>query len=60
MGFPDGSDDKEFACPMQESRVRPLGGEGALEEGKATHSSILAWRVPWTETTVHEAAKSWT
>ena len=43
-----------------ETWVRPLGGEDPLEEGKATHSSILAWRVPWTETTVHEAAKSWT
>ena len=26
-----------------------LGGEDPLEEGKATHSSILAWRIPWTE-----------
>ena len=29
--------------------VRSLGGEDPLEEGMATHSSILAWRVPWTE-----------
>ena len=29
--------------------VRSLGREDALEEGMATHSSILAWRVPWTE-----------
>ena len=29
--------------------VRSLGQEGPLEEGKATHSSILAWRIPWTE-----------
>ena len=29
--------------------VRPLGWEDPLEEGKATHSSILAWRIPWTE-----------
>ena len=29
--------------------VRPLGGEDALEEGMATHSSILARRIPWTE-----------
>ena len=29
--------------------VRPLGGEDPLEEGKATQSSILAWRIPWTE-----------
>ena len=30
-------------------RVQALGREDALEEGKATHSSILAWRIPWTE-----------
>ena len=29
--------------------VQPLGGEDTLEEGMATHSSILAWRIPWTE-----------
>ena len=29
--------------------VRSLGGEAPLEEGMATHSSILAWRIPWTE-----------
>ena len=32
-----------------ESWVRSLGQEDPLEEGMATHSSILAWRVPWTE-----------
>ena len=30
-------------------RVQSLGQEGPLEEGLATHSSILAWRIPWTE-----------
>ena len=30
-------------------QVRSLGGEDPLEEDKATHSSILAWRSPWTE-----------
>ena len=30
-------------------RVRSLGWEDPLEEGMATHSSILAWRIPWTE-----------
>ena len=30
-------------------RVRSLGGEDPLEEEMATHSSILAWRIPWTE-----------
>ena len=32
-----------------ESWVQSLGGEDPLEEGMATHSSILAWRIPWTE-----------
>ena len=30
-------------------QVRSLGQEDPLEEGMATHSSILAWRIPWTE-----------
>ena len=34
---------------MQETWVRFLGQEDPLEEGVATHSSILAWRIPWTE-----------
>ena len=33
----------------QETRVRSLGQEDPLGEGTATHSSILAWRIPWTE-----------
>ena len=33
---------------MQETWVRSLGWEDNLEKGKATHSSILAWRIPWT------------
>ena len=33
----------------QETLVRSLGQEDPLEEGMATHSSILAWRIPWTE-----------
>ena len=32
----------------RETWVRSLGQEDPLEEGKATHSSILAWRIPWT------------
>ena len=32
-----------------ETQVRPLGREGPLEKGMATHSSVLAWRIPWTE-----------
>ena len=34
---------------MQETQVRFLGREDPLEEGLATHFSILAWRIPWTE-----------
>ena len=34
---------------MQETQVRSLGQEGPLEKGMATHSSILAWRIPWRE-----------
>ena len=34
---------------MQEMRAQFLGGEDALEEGMATHSSVLGWRIPWTE-----------
>ena len=33
----------------QEIQVSSLGWEDPLEEGKATHSSILAWKIPWTE-----------
>ena len=33
----------------QEMWVQVLGGEDSLEEGMATHSSILAWRIPWAE-----------
>ena len=33
---------------MQETWVRSLGWEDPLEKGKATQSSILAWRIPWT------------
>ena len=34
---------------MQESQVRSLGQGDPLEKGMATHSSILAWKIPWTE-----------
>ena len=34
---------------MQETWVRSLGGEDPLDKGMATHSSILAWRIPWGE-----------
>ena len=48
MGFPGGSDSKE-SPGMQETQVQSLGQEDPLEKGMATYSSILAWRVPWTE-----------
>ena len=34
---------------MKETRVQPLGQEDPLEKEMATHSSILAWKIPWTE-----------
>ena len=34
---------------MQEMQVQPLGGEDPLEKEMATHSSILTWKIPWTE-----------
>ena len=34
---------------MQEALVQSMGWEDPLEDGMATHSSILAWRMPWTE-----------
>ena len=40
---------KKIYLPMQETRVRSLGWEDPLEKEMATHSSILAWRIPRTE-----------
>ena len=48
MGFPGGSDSKESACNAGDPGLI-LGQEDPLEKGMATHSSILAWRIPWTE-----------
>ena len=47
VGFPGSSAGKE-SC-SEEAQVQPLGGEGPLEAGMTTHSSILAWRIPRTE-----------
>ena len=44
MGFPGSSAGKESVC-----NAGDLGWEDPLEEGLATHSSILAWRIPWME-----------
>ena len=48
---------------MQETQVQSLGREDSLGKGMATHSSVLAWRIPWTEeadwwATVHGVPKS--
>ena len=48
VGFPGGSDGKESACNAGDLGSIP-GLEDPLEEGMAIHSSILAWKIPWTE-----------
>ena len=63
LGFPGGSDGKESSCNAGDW-IQSLGWEDPLEEGMATHTSILAWRIPmdreaW-RATVHGFAKSWT
>ena len=61
MGFPAISDGKESALSVK-TKVQFLGQEDPLEKGMATHSSILAWRIPvdrgawWA--TVHRVAES--
>ena len=47
LGFPGGSVVKNPPA-MQEIQVQSLGRKDSLEEGMATHFSILAWRIPWT------------
>ena len=49
MSSPGGSDSKKNPPAMQEIWVQSLGQQGPLEKGLATHSSILAWTIPWTE-----------
>ena len=54
MGFPHGSHGKDLLAmwenpAIQETWVRSLGQEDPLEEGIEIDSSILAWRIPWTE-----------
>ena len=46
--IPGGSDGKETVCSVGDL-VRSLSQEDSLEKEMATHSSILAWRIPWTE-----------
>ena len=52
LGFPGGTSGKEPACQYRrhnKTQVRSLGREDPLEEGNATHSRILAWRILSTE-----------
>ena len=50
-GFPNGPVEKESACSAetQKTQIQSLGQEDCLEEEMATYSSILAWRILWTE-----------
>ena len=50
-GFPSGSEVKNLPVmqDLQETQVQSLGQEDPLEEGMETHSSTLAWRIPWTK-----------
>ena len=65
-GFPGGASGEEPTCQhrrLKETWARSLGQENPLEESMATHSTILAWRIPWTEehdrwqATVHRVTK---
>ena len=48
MGFPGGLDGKQFACNAGDPSLIPGSGRSP-EKGMATHSSFLAWRIPWIE-----------
>ena len=54
LGFPSGSVIKNLPAVQepQEMRVQSLGQEDPLEEGTATHFSLLAWKISWTEKVV--------
>ena len=63
-GFPGGSDGKKNTPAMQETWVQSLGWEDTLQEGMATYSNLLVWRIPsdkgaW-RVTVPRVAESWT
>ena len=61
-GVPGGASGKEpaYQCRRhKEMGVRSLGREDPLQEGMSTHSSVLAWRIPWT-VTIHRVTKSQT
>ena len=51
-GFPGGASGKEFTCQyrkLKETLVQSLSLEDPLKEEMTTHSSTLAWKIPWTE-----------
>ena len=62
-GFPDGTTDKESACQCRRHKGS-VHWEGTPEKEMATHSSILGWKIPWTEepgwATIHGVSKNWT
>ena len=49
MAFPHGSDGKESAWSAREPGLDPGAGKITLEKEMTSHSSILAWKIPWTE-----------
>ena len=52
MSFPGGTSGKEHPCQFRRHKkheFNPWAGKISLKEGMATHYSILAWRIPWTE-----------
>ena len=52
MGFPGGASGRESICQCRRHKrhgFNPWAGKNPLEEGMTTHSSILAWKIPWTE-----------
>ena len=48
-GYNTGGSVVKNLSAIQEAQIQRLGQEDSLEEGMATHSSILAWRIPWTK-----------
>ena len=63
MSRPLGSDGKESACNVGDPGLIPLGWEDPVDKEMATHSSILAWRIPWPRSLVGYSPcveKSWT
>ena len=59
MGFPDGSIVKNLLA-KQETQVQSLSWEDPLEKKTATHSRILAWKIPWTEKAGRVQLQTWT